>query len=99
MISAKLLCLPKLSEEEPALKEGIFTYVSLEPGGFGDVYYCLYFKDEEPEGNEVTEIGHCHGDVSGRVWRLSKAEDNVLNSSNPWPPHCLLNAESQIPKL
>lgn len=68
MIADKLLCLLKLSEEELALKEGIFTYhVSLEPGKFGDTYYCIYFKDEEPEGNEVTEIGHCHRDVSGRV--------------------------------
>lgn len=68
MISEKLLCLLKLSEKEPALKEGIFTYhVSLEPGTFGDIYYCLCFKDEEPEGIEVREIGHHHRDISGSV--------------------------------
>ena len=68
MILEKLLCLLKLSEEELALEEGIFTYhVSLEPGKFGGVYYCLCFKDEEPEGNEVAEIGHCQRDVRGRV--------------------------------
>lgn len=51
-----------------SIKEGIFTYrVSLEPGTFGDIYYCLCFKDEEPEGNEVTEIGHHHRDIGGRV--------------------------------